>query len=180
MDENNSSSSTQSNSGSSKKWIVIVAIVAVILIIIAGGGFFFLNNKEGSPAEEMTEGAEEGGQMQMVSPTPADSTESGSTNTGAYKDGVYEAEGKYQTHVNTEAIGVKVTLKDGVITDVEVTEEAVLPMSKQMQADFAANYKTEVVGKNIDEVNLGKVSGSSLTPIGFNAAIEDIKAQARS
>jgi hypothetical protein len=36
-----------------------------------------------------------------------------------------------------------------------------------------------VVGKNIDEVNLGKVSGSSLTPIGFNNAIEDIRSQAK-
>ena len=71
-----------------------------------------------------------------------------------------------------------VTLESGVITEAQVVSQAVAPVSKSMQADFIANFKPEVVGKNIDEVQVGKVSGSSLTGIGFNAAVEDIKVQA--
>jgi hypothetical protein len=37
-----------------------------------------------------------------------------------------------------------------------------------------------VVGKNISELQLTKVSGSSLTPQGFMDALEKIKAEAQS
>ena len=37
-----------------------------------------------------------------------------------------------------------------------------------------------VVGKNIDEVAITKVAGSSLTPKGFTDALEKIKADAKS
>jgi hypothetical protein len=43
-----------------------------------------------------------------------------------------------------------------------------------------ADYKQYVVGKKIDEVQLTKVSGSSLTPQGFNDALAKIKAEAKS
>jgi hypothetical protein len=45
-------------------------------------------------------------------------------------------------------------------------------------ARFARAIPALVVGRNIDEVNLSKVAGSSGTPEGFNAAIQRIKAQA--
>lgn len=52
-------------------------------------------------------------------------------------------------------------------------------MSARFQDLFAQNYKPLVIGKNIDEVQLGKVSGSSLTPMGFNDALAKIKTQAQ-
>lgn len=95
-----------------------------------------------------------------------------------YKDGTYTATGEYSSPAGKEEIGVTLTLVDDVITDVSVTPMATVPISVRLQADFAANYKTLVVGKKIDEVNLGKVSGSSLTPVGFNDAIAKIKLEA--
>jgi hypothetical protein len=47
-----------------------------------------------------------------------------------------------------------------------------------MQTDFAANYKTQVIGKKIEGLELSKISGSSLTPKGFNDALEKIRSQA--
>ena len=41
------------------------------------------------------------------------------------------------------------------------------------------NVKTLVVGKKITDVKLDKVSGSSLTPKGFNDALEQIKTLAK-
>jgi hypothetical protein len=52
------------------------------------------------------------------------------------------------------------------------------PTSLEYQTRFARAVPALVVGRNIDEVNLSKVAGSSGTPDGFNAAIQQIKAEA--
>ena len=76
------------------------------------------------------------------------------------------------------SIGVSVTLVDDVITAVTVTPRATDPTSLDYQTRFARAIPALVVGRNIDEVNLSKVAGSSGTPDGFNAAIQRIKAEA--
>jgi hypothetical protein len=73
---------------------------------------------------------------------------------------------------------VSVTLVEGVITAVTVTPQATDPTSLDYQTRFAQAIPALVVGRNIDEVNLSKVAGSSGTPDGFNAAIQRIKAEA--
>lgn len=98
----------------------------------------------------------------------------------SYKNGSYSAIGDYVSPGGSEQIGVKITLKDGIIVDAEVESKAERPKSVQFQGIFVANFKTFVIGKNIDEVKLDKVSGSSLTPKGFNDAVEKIKTEAKS
>lgn len=101
------------------------------------------------------------------------------TTNKTYKNGVYTEDGHYQSPGGAESITVKVTLRGGKIVDSEVTSRAELPNSKIFQGKFIGGYKEFVTGKNIDEVNLAHVSGSSLTPKGFNDAIEKIKADAK-
>jgi uncharacterized protein with FMN-binding domain len=186
--EENQSSSSSSNGSNSKKWIMI-AVAVVVILAIAGGGFLFLSNKEENSPSEMTEGANSTNNNEqatqptsvpdaMTSESPS-ATDTASTSS-AYKDGTYSAVGNYQTHGGPESIAVKITLSNGVVTAVVVTEQPKDQMSKMMQEDFIANFKPMVVGKNIDSIKLGKVSGSSLTPMGFNAAVETIKTQAKS
>lgn len=98
----------------------------------------------------------------------------------SYKNGNYSAVGDYMSPGGAEQVGVMVTLKDNVITDVTFEVKAERPISVKMQEAFAADYKQFVVGKKIDEVELTKVSGSSLTPKGFNDALAKIKAEAKS
>jgi uncharacterized protein with FMN-binding domain len=95
-----------------------------------------------------------------------------------YADGTYTATGQYGSLPSS--IAVSVTLVDGVITAVTVTPRATDPTSLDYQTRFAQAVPALVVGRNIDEVNLSKVAGSSGTPEGFNAAIQRIKAQATS
>lgn len=98
---------------------------------------------------------------------------------GAYKAGKYTAEGGYTSPAQPETVTVDLVLSaDGTITDVNFKGNATNPTSIKLQGMFAGGYKELVVGKKIDEVKLDKVSGSSLTPIGFNDAIEKIKAEA--
>jgi thiamine biosynthesis lipoprotein len=93
-----------------------------------------------------------------------------------YADGTYTATGQYGSLPSS--IGVSVTLVDDVITAVTVTPNATNPTSLDYQTRFAQAIPALVVGRNIDKVNLSKVAGSSGTPDGFNAAIQQIKAQA--
>ena len=100
------------------------------------------------------------------------------TATSPYKDGTYVAMGTYQVHAGPEEIEIAVTLKDGLITSTSFKGTPKLPMSKRFMDMFDQNYKPMVVGKKISEIQLTKVSGSSLTPQGFNNAIEKIKQRA--
>lgn len=174
MDEQQSTSaSSNSSSGGSKKWIMIAAIVAIIIIVAAVGGYFFMNQSSSTTetANTTPDGQVEGENQEITNPTAAPSK-------STYKDGTYTATGTYSYHAGKESVEVTATIDSGKITKIDVVSLAKAPTSKVMQADFIANFKPMVVGKNIDDVKLGKVSGSSLTGIGFNAALEDIKTQA--
>ncbi len=97
-----------------------------------------------------------------------------------YKDGVYTQLGTYKSPAGPEEIEVKLTLKKDIIVEAEVTVKAENKISKAKQDAFVANYKEMVVGKNIKDLSLGKVAGASLTPKGFNDAVEKIKGAAKS
>jgi uncharacterized protein with FMN-binding domain len=99
---------------------------------------------------------------------------------GAYADGTYEASGDYQAPSGTESVDVTITLEGGVITDVAVVGNATDSEAKVHQGEFIGGIAGVVVGKPIDEIQVSKVSGSSLTSGGFNKAIEEIKAEAAS
>ncbi len=96
-----------------------------------------------------------------------------------YKDGTYTATGSYMSPGGPDKVGVTLTLKNDIITDASVTPMPGDLKSAKFQDMFISGYKAFVVGKNIADVNLTKVSGSSLTPIGFNNALAQIKVQAK-
>lgn len=97
---------------------------------------------------------------------------------GDYDDGSYTESGDYQAPSGTETVEVTVTLADNIITEVEVVGDATDAQAKLNQGEFIDGIGDIVVGKNIDEISVDKVGGSSLTSGGFNAAIDAIKADA--
>jgi uncharacterized protein with FMN-binding domain len=107
-------------------------------------------------------------------------TDSGSADSGtsAYADGTYTAEGSYRTPETNETIEVTITLESDVITAVEVSGDPQAAQSQQYQGRFIGGISDEVVGKNIDEISVSRVAGSSLTSGGFNDALETIKSEA--
>lgn len=111
--------------------------------------------------------------------TSSESTDTSSDATsGAYTDGTYTADGSYQTPESVETISVTLTLADGVVTDVEVTGDPQARETEQYQGAFIDGIAAEVEGKSIDDLNVSRVAGSSLTSGGFNDAVESIKEQA--
>jgi hypothetical protein len=163
----------------SNKNLILAAAAVVIILVIAAGGFFVFKNKENLPIENL----ESENKTSQTTATPSNSnlnsTNSAKTNS-IYKDGNYTVTGSYFTPGGDEVIGVSVTLKDGVIVNSEVTQQGKNPTAKRKQADFAENFKSFVICKNIDQVNLTVVSGSSLTTQGYNDALMQIKAKAKS
>lgn len=175
MEETTPTPAAQTNSGMSKTLIVVALIVVLVL---AGGAYELTKSKSTTPTATETASTAE-----TSTPTTAGEQASpsatGTQTASAYKDGVYTVEGQYISPGGQEQIGVVLTLKDGVITDAVVTPKATRPISVKMQGAFSENYKPLVVGKNIDEVKLDVVSGSSLTPKGFNDAVTKVKEQAK-
>jgi uncharacterized protein with FMN-binding domain len=112
------------------------------------------------------------------SSAPADDSSAGDS-AATYKDGDYDAEGSYTNPGGESKVEVELTLADNKITEVTVTPKAENGTSKQFQSKFAGGISGEVVGKSLDELDVSKVAGSSLTSTGFNAAIDEIKADAK-
>jgi uncharacterized protein with FMN-binding domain len=123
-----------------------------------------------SDAEEPATGADQGA-------TGTGSTGSGSAS-GSYADGTYTADGAYATPESVETITVTVTLEGDVITDVEVTGDPQKSESEEYQGRFIGGIADVVVGQDIDDIQVSRVAGSSLTSGGFNEAIEAIKSEA--
>jgi FAD:protein FMN transferase len=116
--------------------------------------------------------------MRPMSTSNADVSRSRSASSqSTYADGVYRATGQYGG--GPSFITVTATLENNVVTAVEVTPHATDPTSLDYQRRFAAAVPEVVVGKRIDEVNVGRLAGSSGTPNGFNAAIQRIKEQSQ-
>ena len=97
-----------------------------------------------------------------------------------YKDGTYSATGSYMSPGGEDQIAVTLTLKNDIITSASVVTEPGDRTSQRYQNMFVAGYQQYVVGQNIAKVYLARVSGSSLTPKGFDDALAQIKVQAMS
>lgn len=120
-----------------------------------------------SEAATVTTGGAEGGDS------------GGEGNGGTYRNGEYSATGEYQTPAGTQSIGVTLTLDDDVVTAVSLDRDHTRGTSAEFQEKFDSGIEGEVVGKNINDLDVSKVSGSSLTSGGFNAALAEIKTEAQ-
>ncbi len=120
--------------------------------------------------------AQETPQETQSSSAPSSATGSGSA--AGYKDGTYSADGNYTSPNGTETVGVQLTLANGTVSAVEITQHPSNPNTRKFQGEFAGGIADQVVGKSLDEIKVSKVAGSSLTSGGFNQAVEAIKTQA--
>ncbi len=113
------------------------------------------------------------------SSAPSGTSSSLATSGSAYQDGTYSADGTYVSPNGTETVGVELTLAAGNVTAVNITQHPSNPNTRKFQGEFSSGIAAQIVGKSIDELNVSKVAGSSLTSGGFNMAVEKIKAEAQ-
>ncbi len=145
-----------------KKSSSVLPIIGIIIVALAALAYATTRKPE---MDNQMQATQETGTML------ADST-------ATYADGTYTATGNYTSPGGAESIVVTLTLENDIVVAAEVQKMATLPTSVLMQTDFANNFKQYVIGKNIADLELTKVSGSSLTPKGFNDAVAKIKFQA--
>jgi hypothetical protein len=100
------------------------------------------------------------------------------TDSSPYKDDSYSATGDYYSPGGEESVAVSLTLQNGVVVASNVQSGANDPTASSYQSIFISNYKPYVIGKKINDIKLSNVSGSSLTPQGFNNALKQIEHQA--
>lgn len=145
--------------------IVIIVIIALVVV-----------TRIGRPTPSTTVSPSNVAPSQVSTPLASDS----SGNSQTYNDGSYTAGGTYRSPGGNESIEVSVTLKDGSVVSTKATSKATGREGEEYQQKFISSYATLVVGKSLDSINLSRVSGSSLTSQGFNSALTQIKAQAKS
>jgi len=148
----------------------LAALIVIVLVGIVATAVIVINMDKGTDTET----------TQTTETTPvSDANTDTDAVTSSYKDGTYSATGSYSSPGGRESIKLTVTIKDGVIVSTSLDEKASNGEAKEYQDDFDNGYKTLVVGKNINEVSLSRVAGSSLTSNGFNDALDEIKSDAK-
>lgn len=111
------------------------------------------------------------------SSSAAPSSSSAAPSASRYEDGTYNAMGTYGG--GPSYLDVTITLSDNAITEVTVEPQAENETSRGYQERFAAAVPDAVVGKGLDEAEVGKLAGASTCPDGFNDALAKIRDQAR-
>ena len=155
-----------------KKMLSAAAAASVLLITAACGS----SESDGDSAS--TSSSPSAQSPTTEAPADASETPDAGNEEAGYADGDYEAEGTYSNPGGESTVKVDLTIKDGTISDVTVTPEATNLTSQQYQTKFAGGVAKQVVGKSLDDLDVQKVAGSSLTSQGFNDAIESIKGEA--
>ncbi len=155
-----------------KKNITTLVILIATTLMIAG--VVIVNNNQNQNSEQSSVNTASSSDANKSSDTTAASSE-----TGSYKAGEYSATGDYESPDGAQQIVIKLTIQsDGTITDTSASERADGRESAEYQERFISGYKSQVVGKDIDSLTLNSVSGSSLTPQGFNDALDKIREEA--
>ncbi len=156
----------------------------VVAVLVAAGAFIYTQAKRSSdtPIAEVNEinrGDTDAAPIVAQPETSQPETAPVEEGAGMYKDGTYSAAGTYTSPAGPESIGVTLTVENDIVTDAAIVSNAVSPGSKKWQGEFIGGYKTLVVGKSLEDLAIvSAVSGSSLTPKGFNDAVVQIRAQA--
>lgn len=148
----------------------IVVIVAVALMAIAASML---------SKEELDDNANSQVFSDQASSNSIDKPTQLQDSIATYKDGTYTVSDTYPSPGGEEDIKVVLTLEDQIVASVDVIQEANQRESAEYQALFQAGYKSRVIGRAIDTLQLNHVSGSSLTTQAFDEALEQIRNQAK-
>lgn len=162
------------------KIISVLAGAVILIAAISIATWVLIINKEDSATDTGSTTSSSSSTQSTIALSSSSISTTTSTTVAAskYIDGTYFAEGSYNTPETTENIEVTLTIQDDTITDVEVQQDPQERESELYQAKFKQGIAGIIVGKKLDDISVSKVNGSSLTSIGFNKAIKDIKAEA--
>jgi uncharacterized protein YcfL len=98
----------------------------------------------------------------------------------SYKNGTYEGEGSYISPGGKEIVKVSMVVEDGMVKSMDLNVDTENKTSEKYKGLFKAGIDDLVMGKPLEEIEgFAQVNGSSLTPKGFQQAVEAIKSEAK-
>jgi hypothetical protein len=165
-------------------------VIALVVIVALGVGFTLLqspsNTTDAPPTAEVVLDTTPGQDMPTTPEaevTPAETTATPVVETASasdYVDGVHTTEVTYLTPARSEyLLDISLTLNNDIVTGASIAYSQGAEKDPNV-AKFEAAYKSQVIGKDIDTLNLSRVGGASLTTAAFNEALTLIKADAQS
>jgi uncharacterized protein with FMN-binding domain len=164
----------------------IKLITTIMTIIVIAGAVLIIDHLKSednatAKSESSLTASQTSETTNVSTSTAAETSQTTSADSSStYKDGTYTATSQYYVPHGNESITVTLTLKDGTITDSSIENSGGDHDSKAYQKDFTSAYKKYVVGKKINGLKLGVVSGASDTSQGFNDALAEISSKAQS
>jgi uncharacterized protein with FMN-binding domain len=155
----------------------VTAIVVIAMIGMVAAAIVALNHKDSvsNTAAMGTTPTSTASPSTSVSTTPAATAASGS-----YKDGTYTANTSYFTPDGQEDAKLTITIANNIVTASNFSEQALSGEGERYQNRFDSNYKSEVVGQKVSDIQLSRVAGASLTTDGFMQALQQIQQNAAS
>lgn len=154
------------NKGNKSVRTLVIAILGIITIV----SFSYYLDREDLKSESQLTAERE---FKLEPTTTSEEVKS------SYKNGNYKSIGAYISPGGAEEIEVELKVENSIVVEAEVKSLATRPESVKFQTLFIENYQQAVIGQDIDTLNLDKIAGSSLTPKGFNDALEKIRNQAK-
>jgi len=165
-------------------------VIAFAIIIVAAGALLLFRQPVEEPVTANTSPAVESennvpeGFTPPTTPPPSAAVE-GEVSTPeietelepAVSTETYSALASYFTPRRTgHEMLITLELEGETVVDADVTYDGATAQSPN-HTSFDNAYATEVIGKNINDVQLSRVGGASLSSDAFNEAVADIKAQ---
>ena len=149
--------------------------------IIFVGAYFILENNS-APNEETTAVVVNTEPVTTKETTPeaeapvVEPVDTPTSETSTYVDGSYSADKTYRVpEGHTESISVTVTLSGDVITDLQIDTGATNGESREYQTPFDNQINGEVEGQDLDEADVSRLGGASLTSNAFNDLLDAIR-----
>lgn len=155
-------------------------LIPILIILIAGVAWFV--TREDTPVvrdEETPNGTDDGNAEQLDEETTEEVSVIDST--PEFRDGSYQSVQNYRVPNGQEyKVDVTLTLENDQIVDYALKfDDKAVGGSNSNQTRFADAIGAEISGQEIDELELSRIGGASLTTDSFNDAIDDVMMQAR-
>ncbi len=151
--------------------IKVIASVVVLSVV----GFAFSRMDTIPRSEVVSENNIDGMSTENL---PSDDTEPIYASDRTYRNGTYTATGEYSSPAGKDEVHITLIINNDIITNGSVVIKGTNPSSIKYQTLFKEGFNQYVIGKNVDDMKIEVVNGSSLTPKGFMDALVKIKTEA--
>ncbi len=157
--------------------------IIIVIIALAGGATFILNDSDEETTTSENDVVVETPSVPVNDIADIDNAQVEDDNIIVDEiDDIQAISGEFKSSVNyrvpaghTEDLELAIEINDGVISSVEFELEATNSESKRYQGWFEDSFdQSELIGKKIEDVDLSRVGGASLTTNAFMDALDII------